>query len=193
MMSDPKDDLRMYLQRAREAVVWKTEGLSEYDVRRPMVPTATNLLGLVKHLTGVELIYFGATFGRPSPEELPFDENDPLADMFATAEESRADIIGAYQRAWAYADTTISELPLDATGHVPHWPSPHDEVTLHRILVHVIADTQRHAGQADIVRELIDGSVGKNANSTNMPDDDEVSWPDHWNRVEQAARNARPS
>jgi uncharacterized damage-inducible protein DinB len=189
MSSDPKDDLLRYLQQGRDALVWKTEQLSEYDAHRPLVPTGTNLLGLVKHLTGVELVYFGTTFGRPSPDEPPFDENDPLADMFATADESRADIIAAYQRAWAYADATIGELPLDAIGHVPHWPAPHDEVTLHRMLTHVIADSQRHAGQADIIRELIDGAVGKNVNSTNMPD--EVSWTEHWDRVEQAARDAK--
>ena len=57
-----KAELSRYLQAAREALVWKLEGLSEYDVRRPMVPTGTNLLGLVKHLANVEAGYFGATF-----------------------------------------------------------------------------------------------------------------------------------
>jgi uncharacterized damage-inducible protein DinB len=57
--SDPKADLHRYLQDAREALLWKLAGLSEYDVRRPMVPTGTNLLGLVKHVASVELGYFG--------------------------------------------------------------------------------------------------------------------------------------
>ncbi len=88
---DPKADLRRYLQLAREAVLWKLDGLSEYDVRRPMVPTGTNLLGLVKHLASIELLYFGAVFGRPTDEPLPWFEDDaePNADMWATAEESR--------------------------------------------------------------------------------------------------------
>ena len=65
MTEDPKADLHRYLQVAREAALWKLDGLSEYDVRRPLVPTGTNLLGLVKHVTGVEMGYFGDTFGRP--------------------------------------------------------------------------------------------------------------------------------
>ena len=75
--SDPKADLRRYLQEGREALLWKLEGLSEYDVRRPMVPTGTNLLGLVKHLALIEFGYFGDTFGRPSEDQLDWDESDP--------------------------------------------------------------------------------------------------------------------
>ena len=107
--SDPKADLHRYLQIAREALLWKLDGLSEYDIRRPMVPTGTNLLGLVKHVASVELGYLGDTFGRPSGEPLPWFEDDaePNADMWATADESREDIVGLYHRAWAYADATI--------------------------------------------------------------------------------------
>ena len=65
MEYDPKADLHSYLQTARDTVLWKLDGLSEYDVRRPLTPTGTNLLGLVKHLATVELGYFGDTFGRP--------------------------------------------------------------------------------------------------------------------------------
>lgn len=144
--SDPRADLHRYLQAAREALLWKLEGLSEYDIRRPLTPTGTNLLGLIKHVAGVELGYFGATFGRPSDEALPW-----------------------------YAD----DAPADRT-----------EVTLHRILVHVIAETPRHAGHADIVRELIDGAVGMRADNDNMPAGDQAWWADHRSRVERAAREA---
>jgi hypothetical protein len=188
-ITDPKDSLRKYLQRARDAMLWKLDGLSEYDARRPLVPTGTNLLGLVKHLASVELVYFGDTFGRPSPDELAFDDDDPMADLIAFPEESRDQITGMYRRAWAHADATIEALPLDAIGHVPHWPAPRDEVTLHMILVHVLAESQRHAGHADIVRELIDGKAGVSENNSNLPDT--VSWKDHWTRVETAARQAR--
>ena len=85
--SDPKADLHRYLQTAREALVWKLDGLSEYDIRRPLVPTGTNLLGLIKHLAGVELRYCGDTFGRPHAEPLSwFGDAEPnaiLADMIA--------------------------------------------------------------------------------------------------------------
>ncbi len=187
--SDPKADLRQYLQQARDALLWKLDGLSEYDIRRPLVPTGTNLLGLVKHLTFVELVYFGATFGRPSPDEFPWSEDDPLADMFATPDESRAEVTGRYRKAWAHADATIEALPLDAIGRVPHWPDERAEVTLHRIMVHVIGDSQRHAGHADIVRELIDGATGLRENTDNPPPAGQ-SWQDHWDRVERAAREA---
>jgi hypothetical protein len=190
---DQKADLRRYLQQARDAMVWKLDGLSEYDIRRPLVPTGTNLLGLIKHLTGVELGYFGSTFGRPSPDEFEWDPDDPSLDwnfdMYATTEEPRASIVDGYRRSWAHADTTIDALPLDAIGHVRHWPAEHNEVTLHQMIVRVIADSQRHAGHADIVRELIDGTAGLTPNSSNLPDSG-YSWQDHWNRVEATAKAA---
>jgi hypothetical protein len=188
--SDPKADLRRYLQQARDVMLWKLDGLSEYDIRRPLVPTGTNLLGLVKHLAGVEFAYFGTTFGRPSPDEPPWSEDDPMSDMFAAADESRAQITGLYKKAWAHSDATIEALPLDAIGHVPHWPDERAEVTLHRIMVHVTADSQRHAGHADIVRELIDGAVGLQENNGNLPPAGQASWQGHRNRVERAAQQA---
>src|SRR6187402_1765480 len=116
--SDPKDDLRRYLQMAREALLWKLDGLSDYDVRRPLVPSGTNLLGLVKHLASVELGYFGDCMGRPSGEPLPWfdDDAEPNADMWATVDESRDDIVALYRRAWAHSDASIDALDLDAVG-----------------------------------------------------------------------------
>lgn len=189
---DPKDDLHRYLQTARDALLWKLDGLSEYDIRRPMVPTGTNLLGLVKHVASVELGYFGETFGRPSDEPLPWFEDDaePNVDMWATADESRDQIVGLYHRAWGHSDATIDTLTLDAIGRVRWWPEGRSEVTLHRILVHVIAETNRHAGQADIVRELIDGSAGLREGNDNMPAGDRQWWEDYRNRLESAARDA---
>ncbi|MGH3368472.1 MAG: DinB family protein [Nocardioidaceae bacterium] len=136
-----KEDLHRYLQTARDALLWKLEGLSEYDARRPLVPTGTNLLGIVKHVASVELGYFGDTFARPSREPLPWfaDDAEPNADMWATTQESRAQIVDLYHRAWRHSDATIDALPLDATGYVPWWRADRREVTLHRILVHMIA------------------------------------------------------
>jgi uncharacterized damage-inducible protein DinB len=190
--SDPKADLHRYLQAARDALLWKLEGLSEYDVRRPMTPTGTNLLGLVKHVASVEAGYFGETFGRPFDEPLPwFDEGaEPNADMWATAGEPREHIVGLYHRVWAHSDVTIDTLALDATGHVPWWPPDRSKVTLHRILVHMIAETDRHAGHADIVRELIDGAVGLRQGNDNMPPGDQAWWESHRSRLERAAQDA---
>ncbi|HTX29643.1 MAG TPA: DinB family protein [Streptosporangiaceae bacterium] len=187
---DAKADLRRYLQDARDALVWKLEGLSEYDIRRPLVPTGTNLLGLLKHQAGVEMGYFGDTFGRPCPDKLPWDESDPNSDMFAAADESREFITGLYRRAWAHSDATIEALPLDAVGHVPWWPAGRNEVTLHHVLVRMATDTNRHAGQADIVRELIDGAAGLTAGCDNLPPGDRAWWQAHHDRVDRVAREA---
>jgi uncharacterized damage-inducible protein DinB len=190
--SDPKADLRRYLQAARETLLWKLEGLSEYDIRRPLVPTGTNLLGLVKHVASVESGYFGVTFGRPFGEPLPWlDDGAELnADMWATAEQSREDIVGLYHRVWAHSDATIDALALDAIGSVPWWPEDRRQVTLHRILVHMTAETHRHAGHADIVRELIDGAVGMREGNDNMAPGDQAWWESYRSRLEQAAREA---
>jgi uncharacterized damage-inducible protein DinB len=190
--SDPKADLQRYLQLIREALVWKLDGLSEYDIRRPMTATGTNLLGLVKHVASVEAEYFGLVFGRPFAEPLPWfsDDAEPNADMWATADQSRGDIVGLYRRVWAHSDATIDELPLDASGEVPWWPAERRQVTLHRILVHMVTETNRHAGHADIVRELIDGAVGHRAENDNMAPGDARSWADYCSRLEGVARQA---
>jgi uncharacterized damage-inducible protein DinB len=188
--SDPKADLRLYLQDARETLLWKLEGLSEYDLRRPMTPTGTNLLGLVKHMTGAEAAYLGETFGRPFDAPLLWIAGDaePNSDMWATADETREQIVDLYHRVWAHSDATIESLPLNAVGRVP-W-GPRSEVTLHRILVHMIAETERHAGHADIVRELIDGAVGLRVGNDNMAPGDSAWWENHRSRLEHVAQEA---
>ena len=190
--SDPKADLHYYLQAAREALLWKLDGLSDYDIRRPLTPTGTNLLGLVKHVASVELGYLGDTFGRPSGEPLPWfaEDAEPNADMWAAADESREQIVGLYHRVWAHSDATIDALPLDAIGHVPWWPRDRSEVTLHRVLVHMIAETDRHAGHADIVRELIDGAVGLRDGNDNMAPGDPAWWENYRARLEHVAKAA---
>jgi uncharacterized damage-inducible protein DinB len=193
--SDPKADLHRALQAARDALVWKLDGLSDYDIRRPMVPTGTNLLGLVKHLAGVELGYFGDVFGEPLPEPMPWlaEDAEPNADMWATAEESRQQIVELYHRAWAHSDATIESRPLDTIGHVPWWPDDRSEVTLHVILVHVVAETSRHAGHADIIRELVDGAAGLRDGTTNLPAGDRAWWESYRNRLQRVAEEAARS
>ena len=184
--------LHRYLRSGREAILWKFEGLSEYDFRRPLVPTGTNLLGLVKHLAGTEAGYFGATFNRPSSESLPWmeDEAETNADMWATADESRESIFDLYQRVTSHSDATIDALELDAPGRVPWWHPERSSVTLQQILVHMIAETHRHAGHADIVRELIDGGAGLRKDNDNMPPVDREWWVAYRARLEQVAREA---
>jgi uncharacterized damage-inducible protein DinB len=189
--ADMKPHLKRYLQGARDALVWKLDGLSDYDVRRPMVKSGTNLLGLVKHVAMVEAGYLGDTFGRPFPEQFRAfgPDAEPNADMWATAEESRDQILDLYRRVWAHSDETVDTMPLDATGQVPWWPAERAEVTLHQILIHMIDETYRHAGQADIVRELIDGAAGLLPTVSNMPDEDEAWWKDYHDRLEAVAQS----
>jgi len=166
-------------------MVWKLEGLAEYDARRPLTPTGTNLLGLVKHLAVWEFRYFGDVFGRPAAEVPPWPDE---SGMWAAADESREYITGWYRRAWAHADATIDALSTDSIGHVPWWGNA--EVTLHHILIRLVAETNRHAGQADVVRELIDGAAGVSAEVSNLPSDDPAWWAAHRDRVERAAQQA---
>src|SRR4026209_737869 len=100
----PKQDLHRYLQAARDALLWKLDGLSEYDVRRPLVPTGTNLLGLVKHVASVESRYFGFVFGRPIDDPLVSDADmaESGADMGARAYESRELVVEFYRRVWRH-------------------------------------------------------------------------------------------
>ncbi|MFB0629589.1 DinB family protein [Streptomyces sp. AB3(2024)] len=188
--SDAKKDLQIYLQDAREVLLWKLDGLSEYDVRRPVTPTGTNLLGLVKHAAGAEALYFGAGFGRPFESTALWITGDaePNADLWATADETREQITDLYRAACAHADETIGALDLDAVGRVP-WGA-RNEVTLHHSLVHMIAETDRHAGHADVLRELIDGTTGLRTGSESLPERDAAWWEAHRARVERAAREA---
>jgi hypothetical protein len=153
-----KDCLHHRLKGIREALVWKLDGLSEYDIRRPLTVTGTNLLGLVKHMATLEAWYFGEVFGRPSPEALGRWQDADGSDLWVTPDETREQIIDFYQRAWSHADATIQTLPLDAPGHVPWWSRP--DVNLFTIIIHVLQETTRHAGHADILREQLDGRTG---------------------------------
>jgi hypothetical protein len=184
--------LQLYLQRGRDALLWKLDGLTEYDIRRPMTPTGTNLLGLIKHMAAVEAGYFGVTFGRPFGEPTAWTDHsaEDNADMWATPAESREQITGLYRRVWGHADRTIEELPLDAIGYVPWWTAGRNEVTLHQVLVHVVSEIQRHAGHADIVRELIDGAAGMRPDNSNLAPGDQAWWEDYRAALERAAQEA---
>lgn len=187
MVTAPKDVLKNYLQGARDVLLWKLEGLSERDLRVPRTPTGTNLLGLVKHALNTEVIYFGPTFGRewPTPDELVSREDpDLLAGWYATDSETAEGIVDLYRRVQTFADETIDALPLDAIGHVAHWGG--EEVTLHEVMVHKMADLQRHAGHADILREQLDGFVGLLPNQSNLPDG--TDWLAHTRRLTAIAQ-----
>jgi uncharacterized damage-inducible protein DinB len=183
---DPKATLHRYLQAARDALVWKLDGLGERDARLPRTPTGNSLLGVLKHCLNVEVGYFGPTFGRafPAPDELVADEAlalDPQADWYAKADESKDGLINLCRRVWVFADETIDLLALDAPGQVPWWPPERRQVTLQQVLVHVTYDLARHAGQADIMREQLDAAIGCQPQNSNIPD--AYDWPAYVARL----------
>jgi Protein of unknown function (DUF664) len=176
-----KEYLHVQLRWVRETLVWKLDGLGEYDIRRPLTATGTNLLGLVKHAAVWESRYFGEVFGRPFP--------DPLS-RWAAEHESRDEIVGRYRRVWEHSDATIDALPIDAPGYVPWWD---DHVKLFNIMVHVLSDTTRHTGHADILREQLDGAVGMLPKSAPLHGRDSAFWEARRVTIEQAARAADPA
>jgi hypothetical protein len=188
-----KEYLHGDLRWIREALLWKLDGLSEYDIRRPLTPTGTNLLGLIKHLATWEARYFGEVFDRPFPEPLPRwdDEATEGTDLWVAEHETREEITSFYRRVWEHSDATISALPIDAPGHVPWWPRP--SVKLFNIMVHILTETNRHAGHADILREQLDGAVGTDPHSTASQEYDAAYWADHCAKIEQAATAADPA
>jgi hypothetical protein len=113
-----KESLHTSLDRHRDVILWKLDGLDDADLRRPMTPSGTNLLGLVKHLASVEYGWFCQTFGRET-EPLPFDEDDENADLRVQPDETTDDIVAFYSRARAAADQVIADVDLDDTQTPP--------------------------------------------------------------------------
>ena len=173
------------LRWVRESLLTKIEGLSEYDVRRPLTHTGTNLLGLIKHLTITEARYLGEIFDRPYADPLPSFTDPGYANrdhLWVTEHESRTQILTNYRRACDHADATIEALPIDTRATVPWWPRP--DVMLFNVMVHVLTESNRHAGHADILREQLDTTT------SNAPNTD---WTTHRAQIERAARAADSS
>jgi hypothetical protein len=189
---DLKSDLVGHLDRLNQAVLFNLEGLSEYDLRRPMTPTATNLLGVAFHLASLQAEYFGETFGRPFPREDEFyfrtDEDADLQDdLWVRPEATSAWVVGLFRATWEHAKETIATLDPDSQGRIP--TEPYAETTLGEMLVHMVDETARHVGHMDIVRESIDGAVGRYAGDGNITDG--YDWAAYRDRVEAGARVAQ--
>lgn len=148
--SGESDVLLGFLDYLRASVIAKAEGVPEPLVRTPGVPSGTNLLGLVKHLTHVERHWllgervtdWPATF-RPGPDE------------------SAEAILRAYRETAARTNEVIAGCPDLATAGPRPGGRPGPAPALRWTLVHLIEETGRHAGHADVLRELIDGATGR--------------------------------
>jgi len=178
-------DLQRYLQQGRDSLLRALDGLCEFDARRPLTPTGTNLLGLVKHLVGVEQGYLVTSVGREAPV-LPWDADGSVwdgADMWARADESRDDVLGLYRDAWRLTDASLAEVSLDAPATVAWWPQERRVTTFGHLVVRVVAETAQHAGHADIIRELIDGQAGRDHDDQG----DAAHWAEYVARIQAAA------
>ncbi|WP_214405902.1 DinB family protein [Pseudonocardia lacus] len=146
--ADERTTLVGFLDYLREAVARKSEGAPDGRIRAAGVASGTSVLGLVKHLTAVERFYF-----------LGEDVGDWAATMRVAPEETAADLLADYRDAVRRANEVIagySDLTLPAPrtrrGAAP---------SMRWLLVHMIEETGRHAGHADILREQIDGATGR--------------------------------
>ena len=189
---DLKSDLIGHLDQLNDAVLHKLEDLSEYELRRPMTPTATNLLGVAFHLASLQAEYFGQTFGRPFPREDEFyfltdEDADPQDDLWVRPGASSEWVVDLYRATWEHAKETFAALDLDSPGQIP--TRPYAEVTLGEMLVHMVDETARHVGHMDIVRESIDGAVGRYTDDGNITDG--YDWAAYRERVEAGAREAQ--
>lgn len=179
------DELRRYLQKSRDNVLAALNGLSEFDRRRPLTPTGTNLLGLVKHLAGIEFGYLGDSVGRPGPV-LPWYEDGSIwenGDMWARADETSEYVIALYRQAWAHSNESLDTLALDAPARVAWWPAERADTTFGSLVVRVIAETAHHAGHCDIVREWIDGHSSSGKDEVG----DAQFWEAYLAKVQHAA------
>jgi uncharacterized damage-inducible protein DinB len=153
---DEKTTLLAYLDQHRAALVRKVEGLTDAQAKASPVPSGTSLFGLVAHLTMVERWWFAAVVADLDPE-FPWTDEDPDADWSGPAGASLADLVRLYEEECARSRTIIAGVDLDAptsTRHAHHLRNVRD------VVVHMVEETARHNGHADILRELVDGTVG---------------------------------
>lgn len=188
---DIKDCLLSYLTGLRAALLGKIEGLSEQAARTPRTPTGTNLAGLVKHCAMIEHGYLVDCLGQDSPLTLPaVDFNaDPNADLYLAADESLAEVVALYRAVAVVVTSVVERLPLEAPAHVAWW-GERAETTLTVLLPHVLAEIARHTGQADIIREGIDGVAGMRTAGDNLWQP-EGGWPAHVARLQSLAGNSQ--
>lgn len=189
MLEIVKATLQSDLDVARSAVLAKLDGLGEYDKRRPLTPTGANLLGLVNHLAAWEAVYLGQIFGRPFADaEPPILLGEDFDDWRIHQDETSARVLERFRRVCSHADETIQLLDLDASAQVEWWPQP--DTNLFKVILHVLNETNRHAGHADILREQIDGRTGMGAEDTRSTRGDAAFWQGRFGAMEDAARAA---
>jgi uncharacterized damage-inducible protein DinB len=149
--------LEAFLDFLRATILLKADGLSDEDLRRPMVPSGTSLLGMIKHLAFVERWWFQSVFAG-ADVDFPWTDDDPDADWRPEPEETADQILDLYRSECEASRRVIAQASPDdhEAGE-----SSRGKTTLRWILIHMIEETARHAGHADILREMIDGATGE--------------------------------
>jgi uncharacterized damage-inducible protein DinB len=154
-----KESLQVALNRHRDAILWKLEGLSDEDLRRPLVPSGTSLLGLVKHLAYVERSWFQGVWDGQEVS-LPWTKEDPDADWRIEPDETTEDVLALYNGECDRSRAIVAAASsLDDIAEHPRrqgW-----RMSRRWILIHMIEETARHVGHADILREQLDGATGE--------------------------------
>jgi uncharacterized damage-inducible protein DinB len=149
LVGSERDVLLHYLNKMRNAVVRTSDGLTEAQQRTPGVPSGTNLLGIVQHLTDAEVHWFQRVF-LGEHHHVDFSMDVP-------ADVTRAEVVAAYREACARSDAIVRACPdLSTLAKIVN-PGENEQDSLRVIVAHMIEETARHAGQADILREQIDG------------------------------------
>jgi uncharacterized damage-inducible protein DinB len=137
----------------RATLLHKLDGLDAVQLRRQMTRSGLSLLGLVKHLTGTEQGWFLKIYAGIDEPDL----FDPEADFRIDADETPDGLVGLYMRTCQRAREVVAAGGLDDVVTTP-WGAP---ANLRAILAHMIQETARHNGHADIIREAIDGTTGQ--------------------------------
>jgi uncharacterized damage-inducible protein DinB len=151
-----KEMLLAMLDNNRAIMVWKLEGLTREEATRPAVASGTSLLGMVKHLAFVERWWFDDFFAG-GDVEYPGSEGDPDADFRIEDDETVDDVIALYTGAIARSTEVTAGAQMDDLSVRDRHGK---RFALRWIVAHMIEETARHAGHADIVRELIDETTG---------------------------------
>jgi uncharacterized damage-inducible protein DinB len=152
------DTLRGFLDFHRATLLWKLEGLDDEQLRRAMVPSGTSLLGLVKHLAYVERSWFQRVWAGQEVS-FPWTQDDPDADWRIEPDETTEDIVALYNGECDRSRQIVAAASaLDEAVVHPRWK---EAVSRRWILTHMIEETARHVGHADILREQLDGVVGE--------------------------------
>jgi len=159
LAGDEKTMLSAFLDRYRETILWKLDGLSTAQASQRLVPSASTLLGLVKHLAYVERWWFQMNFAG-EPVLFPWPEDEPDQDIdFRVAPTDTIESIGAlYEQECARSREIVAGASVNDLGMGFGDVEPR---SLRWILIHMIDETARHAGHMDILRELTDGAIGQ--------------------------------